>query len=56
MIRHGQELPKDKKKIPRFSEMAESYLEWAKENRTREGRVERYVTEFTLRNHWAVSD
>jgi integrase len=42
MIRHGQELPKDKKKIPRFSEMAESYLEWAKENRTREGRVERY--------------
>jgi integrase len=42
MIRHGQELPKDKKKIPKFSEMAEAYLEWAKENKTREGRVEHY--------------
>jgi integrase len=42
MIRHGQELPKEKKKIPRFSEMAEAYLEWARENKTREGRDERY--------------
>jgi len=49
MIRHGQELPKDKKKIPRFSEMAETYLEWAKENRTREGRVDRYRYESHLK-------
>lgn len=42
MIRHGQELPKDKKRVPKFSEMGEAYLEWAKENKTREGRDERY--------------
>src|SRR5512139_3155010 len=36
-IRHGQELPKEKAKIPRFSEMAELYLEWAKGNKARAG-------------------
>jgi integrase len=35
MIRHGQELPKEKARIPRFSEMADLYLEWAKENKSR---------------------
>jgi integrase len=40
-IRLGEELPWEKKKIPLFSEMAESYLEWAKENKTRAGRDER---------------
>jgi integrase len=42
MIRHGQELPREKMKIPRFCEMAESYLGWAKENKTRAGRDEGY--------------
>ena len=42
MIRHGQELPKEKVKIPFFAEMAEEYLNWAKENKTRGGRDERY--------------
>jgi integrase len=37
MIRHGQELPKEKAKIPRFSEMADLYLEWAKGNKARAG-------------------
>ena len=41
-IRHGEELPKDKKKVPKFSEIAKAYLKWAKENRTREGRDELY--------------
>jgi integrase len=43
MIRHGQELPREKAKIPRFSEMAESYLEWAKENKIRNGRDDFYL-------------
>jgi integrase len=46
-IRHGQELPKEKAKIPRFSQMAESYLEWGKENKARGGRDDGYL----YRNH-----
>ena len=34
-IRHGQELPREKKRIPLFSEMAELYLAWAAENKSR---------------------
>ena len=41
-IRLGEELPWKKRKIPLFSEMADSYLEWAKENKTRAGRDEKY--------------
>jgi integrase len=37
MIRHGQELPKEKAKIPRFSEMWKTYLTWAEENKARAG-------------------
>jgi len=33
MIRHGQELPKEKAKIPRFCEMWELYSKWADENK-----------------------
>lgn len=47
MIRHGQELPKEKAKIPLFSEMARKYLEWAKENKSRDiddkGRYENHL-------------
>ena len=43
MIRHGQELPKEKAKIPRFSEMAQVYLKWAKENKARAGRDDCYL-------------
>ena len=35
-IRHGEELPREKAKIPYFSEIAESYLKWAKENKCRD--------------------
>lgn len=43
MIRHGQELPKEKAKIPRFSEMAALYLEWAKENKARAGKDDSFL-------------
>lgn len=33
MIRHGQDLPKEKARVPLFSDMARRYLEWAKESK-----------------------
>jgi len=46
-IWHGEELPKEKAKIPRFSEMWKTYYEWAKENKARAG-----IDDFYLyRNH-----
>jgi len=35
MIRHGQELPRERKKVPRFSEQSKEYLKWAEENKAR---------------------
>jgi integrase len=47
MMRHGQELPKERAKVPLFSEMAKKYLEWAKENKCRDtddkGRYENHL-------------
>jgi integrase len=47
MTRHGQELPKERAKVPHFSEMAKKYLEWAKENKCRDtddkGRYENHL-------------
>ncbi len=37
-IRHGEELPKDKKKAPFFKDVAARYLEWAVNNKAYEGR------------------
>ncbi len=37
-IRHGEELPREKQRIPYFKDAAEKYFEWAKVNHTREGR------------------
>jgi integrase len=34
-IRHGEELPKERKKVPRFSEESKEYLKWAEENKTK---------------------
>ncbi len=48
-IRHGQELPRQKKKSPLFRDLAAKYLEWAKDNKTREGRDDFYL----YRNHLA---
>jgi len=36
-MRHGEELPKQKKNSPLFMAVAERYLEWAKVNKTRAG-------------------
>ena len=43
MIRHGQELPRERAKIPLFSEMAAAYLEWGKENKARGGIDDKYL-------------
>ena len=47
MIRHGQELPKERARVPLFSDMAKKYLEWAKENKCRDtddkGRYENHL-------------
>jgi integrase len=48
-IWHGEELPKEKARIPRFSEMAKIYLEWTKENKSRDkddrGRYENHLND-----------
>lgn len=36
-IRHSEELPQDKRKIPLFKDAAKQYLEWAEGNKTRNG-------------------
>jgi integrase len=36
--RHGEDLPKKKKKAPLFKDLAAKYLEWAKTNKSRAGR------------------
>jgi len=41
-IRHGQELPRQKKKVPYFKDVAAKYLEWASQNQTRNGREDTY--------------
>lgn len=43
-IRHGQELPQQKKKVPHFKELAARYLIWAKENKANGARsdISRY--------------
>jgi integrase len=41
-IRHGQDLPKHRKKAPLFKEVAEKYLAWASENKTRRGQDDIY--------------
>jgi len=48
-IRHGEELPKEKKKAPYFKDVAEDYLKWASQNKTREGRDDKNL----YKNHLA---
>lgn len=37
-VRHGNELPKEKQKIPLLKEVADKYIEWAKSNKARQGK------------------
>jgi len=48
-IRHGEELPKEKKKAPYFKDVATEYLKWASQNKTREGRDDKNL----YKNHLA---
>jgi len=41
-IRHGEELPRQRKKVPFFKDVAAKYLAWAKDNKTRGGRDDLY--------------
>ncbi len=41
-IRHGEELPSQRKQAPYFKDVAAKYLEWAKENKTLKGRDDFY--------------
>ena len=41
-IRHGEELPKDKKKAPYFKDVAKKYIEWAVNNKAYNGRDDEY--------------
>jgi len=41
-IRHGEELPRQKAKAPYYHDVACKYLNWAKSNKTREGRDDEY--------------
>ena len=48
-IRHGDELPKEKTKAPYFKEVGKKYIEWAAQNKTRNGcddesRCRRYLS------------
>jgi integrase len=42
-IRHSEELPQQKKKAPYFNEIAQKYLDWSKENKSRAGRDDNYL-------------
>jgi len=41
-IRHGEELPQQRERAPYFKEVAARYLEWARENKTLNGRNDFY--------------
>jgi integrase len=47
-IRHGEKLPKEKTKAPYFKEAAEKYIEWAANNKTRNGLDDKYRYEGCL--------
>jgi integrase len=48
-IRHGEELPKEKAKIPHFSEVWKTYKEWAEGNKARGGIDDQYLYEKHLK-------
>ena len=50
-ISHGEELPKQKSKVPLFKEVAKKYIEWAEQNKTRSGRDDKYL----YKNHLALT-
>jgi len=51
-IRHGEDLPKQKKAAPYFKSVVEKYLAWAVMNKTRAGRDDKSL----YRNHLSIFD
>lgn len=51
-IRHGKDLPQDKKRIPLFQDAARKYLEWTECNKTRNG----YDEKNRYNNHLKIFD
>lgn len=49
-VLHGDELPKNRQKVPSFSEAAEKYLEWAEKNKARKGIMDKINFEKRLRD------
>jgi len=52
-IRHGEEIPQQKQKAPTFSCLAEKYLEWSSENKSRRGVEDRSRYENHLKDRFA---
>lgn len=50
-IRHGEEIPRQKQKAPYFKEVANKYLEWASQNKAREGKDDK----LRYKNHLAAA-
>ena len=55
-IRHGDELPRDKQKVPYFKDVAAKYIEWSAKNKTRggcddENRYRRYLSPYFSEKH-----
>ncbi|HPB39189.1 MAG TPA: site-specific integrase [Syntrophorhabdus sp.] len=48
-IRHGQDLPQEKKQTPYFRDIAKKYLEWAEQNHSRAGQDDKSMYENHLR-------
>lgn len=51
-IRHGEELPKEKAKVPALKSLAEKYLKWSAENKNREGIEDKSRYENHLRDRF----
>ena len=52
-IRHGEELPKEKKKAPPFSDVAKEYLTWGKDNLSEGGKYEQNRYDLHLKDFFS---
>jgi integrase len=50
-LRHSEDLPKEKRRAPFFRDAAGEFLEWARENHTRQGKDSRIRYEVHLKGH-----
>jgi len=52
-MRHGEDLPKQRKKVPLFQDVWEKYKEWVKQNKARAGRDDIYLYSNCLQKPFA---